>query len=86
MVAISAMLTVSYFMYSIPDAYSFFRVQFFSTQQGRERDFVTIWISLKTLLPIGITSNNELFAVLPESSLFPAVRKLLHIHAYGIYR
>ena len=41
-------------------------------------DFVTIWISCKTLLPIGITANDELFAVLPESTLSPAIRHKIH--------
>lgn len=47
---------------------------------------VIIWINLKTLLPIAKDKNNELYAVLPESSivdpdmssqLFTDVRMLL---------
>ena len=49
-------------MYSISIGYShFFRVQFYLKQQS-----VTIWIVLDTLVPIGVGSNNELYAVVPN--------------------
>ena len=70
------------YIHFIPGAYLFFKVQFFSTKMN----FVTIWISFKTLLPNGITGpNDELFAVLPQSTLSPAVRHKINSWMLGLF-
>ena len=66
-----------------PDTSLFFRVEFVSLQPGHEPELVVLWINLKTLLPIAVNNqNNVLYAVVPETSLFPSDVRHMYIFTW----